>query len=229
MQTASDQNFTQNVTTTKVDQTTFTSFADTYPEGTTWWRVQAVDRNANTLAWSVPRSFVKASPKPTLSLPADNATVPGDYTLSWEALPYAASYDVEVYKNGDESGNTSNRIVNVTTDRVQFVLTNLDPGAGPYKWRVRRKDGRNRPGDWSAPYRTFNVARPGVPLTSPTDGDPAVPPSDQLFTWQDVQGATSYRFERRLAGSGSVTETVDTPTTKWARSRPSQAAAGSGA
>ena len=52
VQTASDQNFVQNVTTTKVDQTTFTSFADTYPEGTTWWRVQAVDRNGNTLAWS---------------------------------------------------------------------------------------------------------------------------------------------------------------------------------
>ena len=57
VQTASDQNFTQNVTTTKVDQTTFTSFADTYPEGTTWWRVQAVDRNGNTLAWSAPRSL----------------------------------------------------------------------------------------------------------------------------------------------------------------------------
>ena len=104
VQTASDQNFTQNVTTTKVDQTTFTSFADTYPEGTTWWRVQAVDRNGNTLAWSAPRSFLKKSPVPQLQLPDDGDTVPGDYTLSWAAQPYAASYDLEVYKGGDTSG-----------------------------------------------------------------------------------------------------------------------------
>ena len=43
-----------------------------------------------------------------------------------------------------------------------------------------------------------------------------VPPSDQVFPWQPVQGATSYRFERRPGTSGSATETVDTPSTKWA-------------
>ena len=48
-------------------------------------------------------------------------------------------------------------------------------------------------------------------------------PSDQLFTWQPVQGATTYRFERRPGTSGSATETVDTPSTKWA---PIQAIAG---
>ena len=215
VQTASDQNFVQNVTTTKVDQTTFTSFADTYPEGTTWWRVQAVDRNGNTLAWSAPRSFLKKSPVPQLQLPADGATVPGDYTLSWAAQPYAASYDIEVYKGGDTSGNTVNRVINDSTDRVQYVLTNLDPSSGPYAWRVRRHDGKNRPGDWS-PYRTFSVIRPGVTLISPVDNDTTVSPADQLFTWVPVQGATSYKFERRPGTSGNATETVDTPSTKWA-------------
>jgi large repetitive protein len=214
VQTASDQNFTQGVTTTKVDQTTFTSFADTYPEGTTWWRVQAVDRDGNTLAWSTPRSFLKQSPTPQLLLPNDGDTVPGDYTLSWQAQPYAASYDIEVYKGGDTSGNTVNRVINASTDRVQYVLTNLDPSSGPYAWRVRRHDGKNRLGAWSA-FRTFNVTRPGVTLISPADND-TVPPSDQLFQWQPVQGATSYKFERRPGTSGSATETVDTPTTKWA-------------
>ena len=191
------------------------SFADTYPEGTTWWRVQAVDRNGNTLAWSAPRSFLKKSPVPQLQLPADGATVPGDYTLSWAAQPYAASYDIEVYKGGDTSGNTVNRVINDSTDRVQYVLTNLDPSSGPYAWRVRRHDGKNRPGDWS-PYRTFNVIRPGVTLISPVDNDTTVSPADQLFTWVPVQGATSYKFERRPGTSGSATETVDTPSTKWA-------------
>src|SRR3954451_19468906 len=215
VQTASDQNFTQGVTTIKVDQTTFTSFADTYPEGTTWWRVQAVDRNGNTLAWSTPRSFLKQSPAPQLLLPSDGDIVPGDYTLSWAAQPYAASYDIEVYKGGDTSGNTVNRVISASTDRVQYVLTNLDPSSGPYAWRVRRHDGKNRPGAWSA-FRLFSVTRPGVTLISPVDNDSTVPPSAQLFQWQPVQGATSYRFERRPGTSGSATETVDTPSTKWA-------------
>ena len=216
VQTSADQNFAAGVTTTtKVDQTTFTSFADTYPEGITWWRVQAVDRNGNTLAWSTPRSFLKKSPVPQLQLPADGDTVPGDYTLSWAAQAYAASYDLEVYKGGDTTGNTVNRVINASTDRVQYVLTNLDPSSGPYAWRVRRHDGKNRPGDWS-PYRTFNVIRPGVTLISPVDGDTTVSPQDQLFTWVPVQGATSYKFERRPGTSGNATETVDTPSTKWA-------------
>jgi hypothetical protein len=215
VQTAGDQNFTTRVTTTQVDQTTFTSFADTYPEGTTWWRVQAVDRNGNTLAWSTPRAFVKKSPVPQLQLPADGATVPGDYTLSWEAQPYAASYDLEVYKGGDTSGNTVNRVIQATTNRVQYVLTNLDPSQGPYTWRVRRHDGKDRLGDWS-PFRVFNVTKPGVTLGFPVDNDPLVPPSDQLFTWQPVQGAKFYRFERRPGTTGSAVESVDTPTTNWA-------------
>ncbi len=41
-------------------------------------------------------------------------------------------------------------------------------------------------------------------------------PSDHLFTWQQVPGATSYKFERRPGTSGAAAETVDTPSTKWA-------------
>jgi hypothetical protein len=214
VQTSADQNFASGVTTTKVDQTTFTSFSDTYPEGTTWWRVQAVDRNGNTLAWSTPRSFLKKSPVPQLLLPANEATVAGDSTLSWSAQDYAANYDLEVYKGGDTSGNTVNRVISTNTDRVQYVLPNLDPSSGPYAWRVRRHDGRNRVGDWST-FRLFNVTKPGVQLTAPGDNDP-VPPSDQLFTWSPVQGAKYYTFQRRPGTSGNATESVDTPTTKWA-------------
>ncbi|WP_028650562.1 Ig-like domain repeat protein [Nocardioides halotolerans] len=214
VQTASDQNFTQNVVTNNVDQRTFTSFSDTYPEGTTWWRVQAVDESGNQLAWSTPRSFVKKSPVPQLDLPADGASVPGDFTLSWTAQPYAASYDIEVYKNGDTGANTVNRVVNANTVQIKYVLDNLDPTQGPYAWRVRRRDGKDRPGDWS-PFRLFSVTSPGVSLTAPLDGA-AVEPSDQLFQWEAVQGATTYKFERRPGTTGNATETVNTPTTKWA-------------
>jgi large repetitive protein len=214
VQTASDQNFTQDVTTTAVDQTTFTSWFDTYPEGVTWWRVQAVDQNNNPMSWSTPRSFTKKSPVPVLDKPVDGATVPGDSTLSWAPQAYAASYDVEVYRNGETTGNPNFRVVSDNTNAVRYVLDNLDPTQGPYEWRVRRRDGRNRPGDWSA-FRAFSVTFPGVSLSSPLNGS-NVEPSDGLFTWQPVQGAARYLFERRPGTSGGAVESVSTPTTKWA-------------
>jgi peptide/nickel transport system substrate-binding protein len=63
----------------------------------------------------------------TVPLPADGASVPGDATLSWTAQPFAASYDIEVYKNGDMIPNLANRVVNATTQRVSYVLDTLDP------------------------------------------------------------------------------------------------------
>ena len=43
VQTATDPNFQSIIETTVVDQTTFTSYATTYPEGPVYWRVQAID------------------------------------------------------------------------------------------------------------------------------------------------------------------------------------------
>jgi large repetitive protein len=214
IQTSTDPNFVTGVTTTSVDQRTFTSFADTYPEGTTYWRVQAVDGSGNLLAWSTPRSFVKQSPSPVLSLPAADATVPGDSTLSWQPLDFAASYVVEVYKNNDMVPNAANRVVNATTNRVSYVLDTLDPAQGPYTWRVERKDAKGRPGAWSA-LRSFSVTAPAPPLLLP-EADATVEPSDGLFTWGPLGGATKYRFERRIVGTSSSTETVTTAALAYA-------------
>lgn len=218
IQTSTDPNFTTGVTTTTVDQRTFTSFTDTYPEGTNYWRVQAVDGSNNQLAWSQTRSFVKQSPVPTPSLPAPDATVPGNSTLSWQPLHFAATYVVEVYKASggvpDTVPNAANRVLNATTTRVTHVLDNLDPALGPYTWRVRRNDAKNRPGGWSA-LRTFSVTAPAVPLVSPAPSA-QVEPSDGLFTWAAIAEATKYKFERRLVGGSTVAETVTTPALSWA-------------
>ena len=159
---------------------------------------------------------------PQLLLPADGDTVPGDYTLSWAAQPYAASYDIEVYKGGDTSGNTVNRVINGSTDRVQYVLTNLDPSSGPYAWRVRRHDGKNRLGALErVPALQRHQARRHADLPGrQRHHGAAVRPAVHVAAGP---GAKSYRFERRPGTSGSATETVDTPSTKWA---PTSAIAG---
>lgn len=218
VQTSTDPNFTTGVTTTAVDQRTFTSFADTYPEGTNYWRVQAVDGSSNQLTWSPTRSFVKQSPTPTLTQPLAGDTVPGNPVLSWQPLHFAATYVVEVYKaNGgapDLVPNAANRVVNVTTNRITHVLTALDPALGPYTWRVRRNDAKNRPGGWSA-LRVFQVTSPAVSLLSPAPSA-QVEPADGLFTWEALPQATKYRFERRLVGGSIIAETVTTPALSWA-------------
>ena len=209
IQTSTDPNFVTNVVTTSVDQRTFTSFADTYPEGTNYWRVQAVDGTGNLLAWSEVRSFVKQSPAPVLTLPTEGQEVPGDSTLSWEPLDFASAYSVEVYKLNDMIPSTANRVVNVTTERIAYVLPALDPAAGPYTWRVRRKDAEGRLGAWSA-LRSFTVSKPAPALASPAAGA-QVEPSDGLFTWDVLAGAAKYKFERRKVGTTTVVEPITTP------------------
>ena len=145
---------------------TFTSWADTYPEGTTWWRVQAVDGVGQlSSAWSTPRSFVKASPTPALSLPS-----PGPVRA--RRLPPCrgsrctsrAAYVVEVYKNNDmvPGDGQPRRQRHHQPGRARAGLF-LDPGAGPYTWRVRRNDAEGRDGAWSA-LQSFTVAAPAPSL-----------------------------------------------------------------
>jgi hypothetical protein len=49
-----------------VDQTTYTTYTDSYPEGDLWWRVQAIDAAGNRLAWSDTWKVTKATPAANL-------------------------------------------------------------------------------------------------------------------------------------------------------------------
>jgi len=214
VQTSPDPGFNTNVTTSVVEQKTFTAYASTLPEGTNYWRVQAIDGTENNLAFSPVRSFVKQSPGPVLNSPAPGAEVAGDSALSWTPLDFAASYIVEIYKNDDTLPNPANRVVSAGATQVGYVLDSLDPSLGPYRWRVQRVDASGRPGSWSE-LRQFKVRKPEPTLVSPV-ADALVEPSDSLFTWQQVTGATNYKFERRVANSSSVTEAVTTAALAWA-------------
>ncbi len=46
VQVSSDPNFQSTIENVLVDQRSFTSFANTYPEGNLYWRVQAIDQSA---------------------------------------------------------------------------------------------------------------------------------------------------------------------------------------
>ncbi|WP_205474714.1 Ig-like domain repeat protein [Nocardioides sp. SYSU D00038] len=215
VETATDQNFQNVLERVEVDQTSFTSYTHTYPEGPVYWRVQAIDGSGNPLAWSPVGRFRKQSPVPDLVTPDGTHPVRGDQPLTWDPLPFAASYKVEVYRDDDRIGNAANRVTNATTKQRVLALTKpLPASTTPYTWRVSRVDARGRQGDWSV-FRPFLVEGPAPELDLPVAGA-TVAPSEALFTWRPVAKATSYRFERRLVGATGPAETVTTRALAWA-------------
>jgi hypothetical protein len=228
IQVASDPGFTALVDEATVDQTTYTATNKTYPEGPLYWRVQAIDGSGNQLAWSrlavqgtnlVPYTITKSSPLPSLTSPTNGTTVGATAPFRWAPLDYAGSYDIEVYKDGDTTGSAVNKVISGNSKQVAYTTgTPLPASPNPYLWRMRRLDADGKPGAWtslSAPNAAFRVSGAAPVQLSPLGGA-TVAADDNLFTWDAVDGATTYRFERRAAGSTSMAETVTTPALAWA-------------
>jgi hypothetical protein len=220
VEVSTDPNFQTVIeSNTVVDQATYTAFASTYPEGPLYWRVQAIDGSGNALTWSARGTFTKQSPAPTLTAPLNNVVIPATAPLEWKPLLYAASYDVEVYKNADTTASPANKVAGGNVKQVAFSFANpLAPSATPYTWRVRRVDAKGRPGPWSdlgSPAARFRITTAVPALASPASGA-YVSPIDALFRWQPTTGAASYWFERRIAGSATTTERVKTSSVAWA-------------
>ena len=149
--------------TATVDQTTFTSYGKTYPEGPVYWRVQALDASGNALTFSSARLVTKASLPVTQTYPANTAVVPGVPYLQWEPRSYAATYDVYL----DTDVNFSSPITD-NTSMTAWAYTNPLAG-GTYYWKVRAKDADGRAGPWST-TRSFSLDPAAPTLTSPANG-----------------------------------------------------------
>lgn len=220
VQVDNEPNFQSPLDTAVVDQTTYTAYATTYPEGPLYWRVQAVDGSDNTLTWSAPSSFTKRSPQVALTAPINNAQTTGTAPLRWQPLAYAASYDVEVYRNADTIGQVGNLAFSGNSKQVALTPTVPLPVSGQsYTWRVRPRDAANRPGQWTQlddASARFRVTGSAPAPTAPQD-EALVVGNDSLFTWAGVNGAADYRWELRLQSGGGAT-TVRTPGLAWAPS-----------
>ena len=200
-----------------VDQTTYTAWDRLYPEGTLYWRVQAIDSEANGLSWSAVQSLTKESPAVQLQSPANGATAAGTVPLRWAPQAFAASYTVEVYKNNDRSFSTVNRLFTATVKTPAYAWTQpipADPTA--YVWRVRRTDAEGNPGPWSTPFEFRSLGAAPV-LTSPANGS-WQPGAGTLFTWTDVPGAATYSLVA-TSSSGSRLASVTTPGNAYATTR----------
>ncbi len=227
--TIQDGNAIDDVT---VDQTTYTAFLDTYPEGDLWWRVQAIDAKGNRLAWSDTRKFTKATPATILNpadgtvdagaFPAFNQHVTsGEFPFRWTANAFDVTWKIEVYKDDDTTLSSGKRVVSATSKQAAFVpLVSLPPSTLPYRWRIIRYDatGDENKGRWSGLGR-FWVDPSPVNLVSPSTGS-IQPPNGVLLKWDpyavgELQ-ASKYAVDIRNASNQSVGSVAATSANAWA-------------
>ncbi len=196
-----------------IDQTQYTPWQITYPEGPLYWRVQAIDGSGNLLTVSAAGTVIKSSPLIGLTSPGNAAAVSGEPYFTWAPQSWTAKYIIEVYKNGDLNFAPTNRILNITT-AVSAYSPTTNIAAGVYAWRVQRLDQSGRAGPWST-GRTFTLQPAAPVLNTPLD-QANVKGSNMDFTWLGVQGAASYRFQTSTVSSFSSTkESQDTVMTAW--------------
>lgn len=207
-------------TSPRVDQTTYTAFNKTYPEGQLYWRVIIVDGSQNLLTAPAPTTFTKASPLVTMNLPAANATVASTPTLSVTPKPFEVGWEFEVYKNPDAPITNANRVF-LAKVTVPATTPTITLPAGEYGWRVRRFDADDRAGKWTAELNTqlrrFTVAGQAPNLLNPADGS-----SQQgnriSYEWSQVNQAVQYRVDvsQNSGFTGANVETVTTVMNAWA-------------
>lgn len=214
VQVATDPGFANVINSATVDQATFTSGKELYPQGTIYWRVRANDAQENALPWSAPASLTKSTSPIALTAPVNGVTVAGSTPFEWTAQSFASSYTLEVYRNGDTAFSPGNRVLSVTTSATAYApSTPLPASDTPYVWRVRKTDNSKNPGPWSPPasFRSIGAA---PELLAPGNGA-LVRSTAGLLQWSDVAGAASYVVR---ASNGTKTLSTETVATAWAPS-----------
>jgi large repetitive protein len=135
-------------------------------------------------------SAVAAAVGPT-NLSPDVTTVSGTPVFSWDPVPNATSYDVEVW-DGQPGVGTKVASVSNTVNKAWVPTVQLPTGHA-LTWQVRALAGVDT--DWStATFTRAAVSAPG--LVAPVGGVTLDQPGDPLlYRWTAVPGASSYTVE----------------------------------
>ncbi|HEY7004515.1 MAG TPA: Ig-like domain-containing protein [Gaiellaceae bacterium] len=212
LQVTSDPTLSTPVSTNYPLQTQAQEF--TVPEalaaGTYYWAVTPIDAQGNLGARSAVRSFVWAWPhQPENPQVADLDPDPDDQhfdpQFSWDPVPGAASYDLEV-TSADASGSVvfSGSTIATTFAPNEIFQDNV------YDWRVRAVDAGGNRGAWTEGLefeRAFDKNNPGIQNLRLTDyvtgnaavdqdsGTPGFQTQVPVVTWDPVPGASSYQVQ----------------------------------
>jgi hypothetical protein len=211
IQVDNDPSFATPIDTRTVDQATVTEWDKLYPDGSYWWRVQALDDEGQGQTWSQVQTFTKTSPPVVPTSPINGNSVAGTTPFRWQAAPFAASYTIEVYRDNDTAFQASNRVLSATVKTTAYVPPTPLPASGTnYLWRVRRTDASGNPGPWSTAASFYSTGAAATLVTP--KASVYVSARKALFEWTEVPGAASYTLNL----SGAVTSKIATVATAYA-------------
>src|ERR1035437_5274077 len=147
--TGATQYTTSNISYTLTDTQSFTLSDGTTPQ-VWYWQVRAVYVDSSVTQWSTPWSYSVSWPAvPQLKSPANHASGVVDTIFSWDPVPGAASYQIQISPNGDWQNGT-------VVDRSGILSTRYAPDStllnSAYFWRVRARavGSASNYGQWSA-------------------------------------------------------------------------------
>jgi hypothetical protein len=206
---------------------TSATLAKSLQDGTYWWRVRAVRKSGATSRW-ITRSFTKAwREAPTLSSPADNASISfptQPLLLSWKPVLGAVRYEVAIARDPKMTSlvDGAQTITTATSYIPPSTLSN-----GKYYWTVTPVDAEKHEGT-SSNVRSFNWSWPTNIVTnlqnlvqSPAD---ALTTYDPLLSWTAVPGAAKYQLDINFSSdfnpSSSVCCSTTTVATGYSPPRP---------
>jgi protein-S-isoprenylcysteine O-methyltransferase Ste14 len=201
------------------------------PPGTYYWGVTPVDAQGNPGTPSPVASFVWAWPS-TTAVRVDDLVAASevfDPQFSWDRIPGAARYELEVNPSQDFAPGSKVCCAGSTIGTVLSPTAVLKDNR--YFWRLRGIDVDGNPGVWSeGPVfeKRFdkvppvagtsiknvrlrdNLTDPGSDLDA---GTTAYETNVPLITWDPVPGAASYQVEVAPMGSSDCNWT--SPTSHW--------------
>jgi len=181
------------------------------------WRVQAQFGLTYSTNFSSPEAHVytvRLVPNPTA--PADLAQIDAGPTLlsyTWDALPLATEYDVEVKLGNAGTWTAAGTVLAPATSLAIGGGTMPGPytAADPLFWRVRAKVSGQYT-NWSTQRRIYTVLPDPPVLRSPADLS-FIPTGAWTYRWTGVPGATQYKVEESTDGTNWTTRATVAGTT----------------
>lgn len=148
---------------------------------------------------------------PTLISPADRSTnQPTSITLSWDAVPRADTYHLQISASATFDVNVfDDSTLTTTSAQIGMLAANT-----VYCWRVNASNSGGTSA-WSAVWQFSTSADPmaAPTLASPNDGATSQPVTPTL-SWNSSTGATKYHLQVSTANSFATTVVNDTALTQ---------------
>lgn len=140
------------------------------------------------------RLWTIESTQPTLAAPTliapknDSLNTPTTLTFSWNSVTTATSYDIQVSTSSAFTSTVKDSTV--TSTSATFILSN----STQYYWRVRAKNS-TLTSSWTSSRRFTTFTPLTAPILIAPKNDTVVVYGFLPFSWMNVNGATSYRFQ----------------------------------